>query len=412
MTIEQLRAKPNEIASKMRALVKKAEDEDRGFTAEEQAEWRNMNDEFEALEARVQAADRLAKLELPGNDPEPRGGDLPGRGDTDPGAAGAAGDGDDAAEEYRNAFMSWVRYGRNQLTPSEREALFEQRMSNEEIKELRQQGVGTDAAGGFLVPEGFAGFITERRLAFGALRAAAGSVGGPTLIETGTGNDLPFPDNDDTGNAGAIIAESVADTDQDMVFGEVRLGAFTYTSRIVRVSVELMQDEEVQLEPFIGRKLGERLGRATAPHYANGTGAAQPQGLVSGVATVAAAAAGAIAYADLINLKHGVDPAYRVGAPRFVFNDTTFRDIKLLLDGNGRPLWQPAVGSEVPGTMDGDSYIIEQGVPNVGTGLRSAVYGDLSGFVIREVLGVTLMRLAERCVQRHNLPRHQAAARR
>jgi HK97 family phage major capsid protein len=84
-----------------------------------------------------------------------------------------------------------------------------------------------------------------------------------------------------------------------------------------------------------------------------------------------------------------------------VFNDSTLRAIKGLLDSQNRPLWLPqSVGSIADNaarpTLMGYGYIIDQGMPNVGVGNRPVCFGDLSEFYIREVLGINLFRFNER----------------
>ncbi|MCP5011983.1 MAG: phage major capsid protein, partial [Aestuariibacter sp.] len=186
-------------------------------------------------------------------------------------------------------------------------------------------------------------------------------------------------------------------------FSELVLDAYKYTSKIIRVSVELMQDSAFDLNAYIASALGERLGRATAAHFATGTGSSQPNGLMTAATSAfTAASATALTRAELVALKHSVDPAYRANA-KFVFNDTTLLALKGLVDGDGRPLWQPAIADAVPATIDGDRYVIDQGVASIATGVRSVGYGDMSKYIIRRVKGFTLVRLVERYADYHQV---------
>lgn len=395
MDIKRLQERLFEIANKMRAIVDKAEEEDRGLTTDEREEWNAMRDDYDKVEGRMDdaiAASTLYDGADLGNEPEARA--LPGRSDTD-GEGGGGLDPKAEAKKYDRAFDLWARHGMERLDTEQRTVIRD--------AEKRAQSAGTDTEGGFTVPEGFAGFVTERRLQFGAFRRAAGSAIGPTLLATGSGNNLPFPTLDDTGNVGAILGENLVDSEQDLVFGEIVLEAFKYTSNIIRVSEELLQDTEVPLEEIIGRNFGIRLGRITNSHYVTGTGTAQPQGItVAATIQQAAASSTAIAVADLINVKHSVDPAYRI-TPAYLFHDLTFRDLKLLEDTTNRPLWQPALGAEAPATIDGDPYIIDNDMPQIASGNRSVIYGMLSGYTIREVLALSMKRLVERYAEFHQV---------
>src|SRR5690606_291525 len=92
---------------------------------------------------------------------------------------------------------------------------------NADITELRAQGVGTDAAGGFTVPETMLTKITERMKAFGGLAEHV------ETITTDSGEPIRWPTLDDTSNTGVIAAEGTAPATggADLVFGEKTLGA-------------------------------------------------------------------------------------------------------------------------------------------------------------------------------------------
>lgn len=89
-----------------------------------------------------------------------------------------------------------------------------------------------------------------------------------------------------------------------------------FSSGLVRFSVELLQDSDLNLVAFLERKLSERVGRRESIVYTTGTGTAQPQGIVTGaVSGVTAGSATAVTADELLDLIHSVDPAYRQPAP-------------------------------------------------------------------------------------------------
>ena len=186
----------------------------------------------------------------------------------------------------------------------------------------------------------------------------------------------------------------------ELEFGQKQLGAYKYSSKVVRVSIELLQDSAFALDGFITRKFGQRLGRITARHYATGTGTDQPQGLM-GAAGVGHATTSEtdIGYTDLLRLKHSVDPAYRnMDDCRWVFNDSVLLKFKEMMDADGRPLWKPSIADGTPALIDGSPYIIDQGCPNAEAGQVPMAFGSLSEFVIRDVLGFTMHRLTEKYI--------------
>lgn len=381
--LKRLQEKRDHAATTMRGIVDLAEAEDRGLTADERQEWDTANETLEGLEERIANIKRIEKAEAEAAEERFL---ATGNEDEEEYRETAEGDREEAGPEDRHseAFGRLIRStapGLSGLSPEDQAIMLEQ----------RAQGTSPDSAGGYTVPEGFGNRVIETMAMFSGIQQIA------DVLTTESGNDLPYPTNDDTGNAGSILAENTQDSEQDTVFDEVRLGAYKYTSNIVRVSMELLQDNAVDLETRLPRMLGTRIGRATAAHYATGTNIGQPHGLATAATSAFTAASGtALTWNELLDLKHSVDPAYRMGSPHWVFNDDTFKQIKQLVDGDSRPLWQPSIAGVAAATLDGDSYQIDQGMPNIALSSTPVVYGDVSQYLIRLVQEVVILRLVER----------------
>lgn len=268
---------------------------------------------------------------------------------------------------------------------------------NADITELRAQGVGTDAAGGFTVPETMLTKITERMKAYGGLAEHV------ETITTDSGEPIRWPTLDDTSNSGVIAAEGTAPATggADLVFGEKTLGAFKYVapgaSQLpLRVSLELLQDSGFDIQGLVTRKLAERIARVQAVDWVAGAGTTEPFGIIT--STTTEVEKDALTYADLVDIVHSVDPAYRVGA-KWAFNDATLALVERLEDDNGRPLLGSTtngISSGLPNTtLLGYPVVIDQAFASVGaaeSGNRYAVFGDLAaGYVIRRVKDVTLI---------------------
>jgi len=377
MKLQDLLQERGQVATQMRAMHKAAEDEERGFSSDEQSKWEEMTTTLEGFDKRIETSKRASSLdEFTQEQREEK-------------RLGKQEQGKEQSKEERarEAFGALIRSdqpGSSGLSAEHQAAL------------VRAQSVGTNSAGGYLVPTDLQKTIIEKMVQFGGIRNLA------TVISTDTGNTLDIPTNDDTGNSGAILAENAQDSEQDVAFGSAALGAYKYTSKIIRVPIELMQDSAFNLEAFLIKKFGERLGRATAAHYAAGTGSSQPQGLNQCTSGKTAAAVAAVTYIEMLDLKHSVDPAYRIGA-NWVFNDTTLLALKKLLDGDSRPLWQPDISGVTPATIDGDTYAIDQGLPNMAASAKSIVYGDISGLWIRDVMGMAITRMVERYADYHQV---------
>lgn len=313
-------------------------------------------------------------------------------------------DASDDGPEYNSVFEKWLRHGITELAPEERSVLqsgLTNHDSNFQIRggvsaaEKRALGTLAGQAGGFTVPEGFWNQIVEARKAFGGLRNA------PTYkLETGQGNDIPVPTDDETGSSGAYIGENGLVGEQDISFGQKTIKAFTVTSKIVRVPFQLLQDSAFNIEAHVAKKLGQRIGRAEAAKFAAGTGLEEPEGILT-AAPVGYTVSGtnSFAYADFVEFVHSVDPDYRnepsVG---FVMSDDALKAARLITisSADDRPLWQPGLTVGAPNTILEYSYWIDNGFDAVASGNTPAVFGALDNFWIRDVMSMQLMRLDER----------------
>jgi HK97 family phage major capsid protein len=96
------------------------------------------------------------------------------------------------------------------------------------------------------------------------------------VFDTASGNALPIPTDNDTTNSGSILGENVQVGTQDITFGAVTMNAYVYTSKLVLVSNQLLQDTAFNLDAWLSGKLGTRIARATNAHFTTGTARASP----------------------------------------------------------------------------------------------------------------------------------------
>ena len=291
-----------------------------------------------------------------------------------------------SAEVQREGVRAYLRGTWQNASPEVRAYV------NHQMNEERAQSVGTNSAGGFLLSGEFATQLEDARKFYGAMMGVA------TNYRTATGATLTLPTVDDTGNAGAIIAENAQVSEGAMTFAQTTINSYTYTSNLVLVSYELMQDSEFPLDAFIANKLGERLGRINNTHWTVGTGSSQPHGVVVGATLGKTGANGqttTVVYADLIDLLHSVDPIYRTNA-RWMMNDASVAKVRKLVDGQSRPLWEPSLQIDKPDTLLGYPVVINQDVASMAASAKSILFGDFSKYIIRDVAGISVVRLQER----------------
>lgn len=292
------------------------------------------------------------------------------------------------AERYNEVFLKYLREGVLELKPEERTIL----QGGQAQGEFRVQQTLTAAGGGYLVPDGFWNRLVEAQKAFGSIEAVA------NILTTATGNEIPWLTMDDTGNTGELLNEGDQVSQQDISFDTKVLRAFTYSSKLILVSWQLMQDSVFDLEGLIARVAGQRLARIHTTHFTTGDGVNKPQGITVGLTGGKVfASPTAVTVDELIDIQHILDPAYRAGNQRWMFNDSFFKSIRKLADVNGNKIWQPGLTTGAPDSILGDPYIVNAAMPAPTTGNVSVLYGDFNaGYIVRKVKGATAVRLNEK----------------
>ncbi len=358
----------------MQEIRQRATAENRDLTAEERQAWDAAEVDVDEAGTDIERFEREAKLNSVDRSKVVT---------TDSGEERDATDGE---KQYAAAFEAYARGGMRNLTGEQRDLLQRGYVKN-------AQGTSPDTAGGYLVPEGWRGTMVETMKAYGGL------LGFVEIITTDSGNKLPWPTNDDTANEGEIIGENTQVGEQNLDFGGAELDAHIFSSKMIKVPYALMQDSGFDLNSFVPRKQGERIGRRAARAWTTGTGVKQPQGITVGIVAGKVGANGqttSITYDDTIDLEHSVDPAYRLNA-RYAFHDLTLKVFRKLKDADNRPLWVPVPAPGFPATINGHQYTVDNSMPQMAAGANSIVFGDLrAGYVVRQVRGLQTLRLTER----------------
>jgi HK97 family phage major capsid protein len=279
-----------------------------------------------------------------------------------------------ASDDYRNAWFGRSGYARTGDANI--------------LAQFAQSIAGDGTQGGYMVPESSLARITERRKAFGGVQRFAEN------ITTSDGRPLPWPTNDDTANSAVIATEGAAAASggADLVLGEIMLSAYSYdatgaSNLPLAISKELLQDAAFDVEAFITRKLGERLGRKIAADLATADGSSKPKGLFNKTADAMTATT---MYAALVEHILQVDQEYREsGNCRWLMSDTTWAKVLASVDKNGRPLFQPSGAS---GGQSGPSGFLLDYPVSLDQGAGNLVsFGDVyAGYIVRNVRGVTI----------------------
>jgi HK97 family phage major capsid protein len=410
-------------------------------TKEDIAKWDAMDVDLRAFTDRITRIERTEKTneELRATGAPPNGQPQnPGGTRVDPNDEAAQ---KKAAEEYYRAYFNYLRYGDERrmrgghlvrgISDHDRDILFRSSklvrtaldkddldLINRELRslgaarEVRDMGSGGQGAypgatTGFFVPVGFVDRVTEAMKYYGPMLQVADT------FDTATGQPLPFPTDNDTTIMGELIAEGMQVTTQDVTLGQIIFGAYKFSSKLIKVSIELLQDSAFDFETYLTKKFGIRLGRIQNNMYTVGTGVAQPKGIVTastagpnaiGSANNDGTTAGGntIGSDDMTNLEHAVDPLYRPGAI-YMFHDTVLSQLKKIKDKYGRPLWVPNVAVKEPDTINGYPYAINNDMDILQTtatsptiARKTVIFGQVKMYMIRRVKEMSVLRLEER----------------
>lgn len=254
------------------------------------------------------------------------------------------------------------------------------------------QSATTAGAGGAIVAPTFSNRLEKALLFFSSVNQNADT------ITTETGADLPWPTVNDTAQKGARLAENTTILAQDVAFSSVTLKAWMYTSKLILVPWQLMQDSAFAVEELIADLAGERVGRILNDEFTNGTGITMPNGLVAGATSGKVGIAGqtvSVIYDDLVDLIHSVNIAYRLQS-KFMLADSSLKTVRKLKDSQGRPLWEPSLQADQPDLILGKQYVINDDMPAMAANAKSILFGDLSKYKVRRVKDIQLVRLNER----------------
>lgn len=255
----------------------------------------------------------------------------------------------------------------------------------------------TPAEGGYTVATEYYRQLAEAQKAFGGIREAA------TILQTTSGAQMNFPAADATAETGELVGQNTAVTLGETTFANVAIDVYKFSSKKIAIPFELLQDSMFDVEGYIRALLATRLGRITSTYFTTGTGSSQPRGIVTAASVGKTGTTGQTAtviYDDLVDLEHSVDPAYRKG-PKvgFMMNDQSLKVVRKLKDLEGRPIFVPGYETGNPGgapdRLLNRPIFISQEMATMAANAKSILFGDHSKYVIREVMDLTLFRMAD-----------------
>lgn len=345
--IEDLRVKHGQLLNEMRSTVDAAGDT---LTAEDSEKLERLDTEIDAVERSIKAQDMVAARS-----------DLP------------------SVEEIRSAALPAVEptgFERSEPMTEERAFTAFLRSQGEDVEARANLVAGTDANGGYLVPESWSNeLIRELALQSPVLNLAKiiQTTGGDTFNQPVVANAQSYAI---TAEEGAISAS--ADTFTNVAFGAYKLAA------IIKVSNELLADSAYDIDAEVRDGAAEALGDSLAAYLATGTGSSQPQGIKGATTGKTAASTTAVTSDELLDLVYSVNQRNRANGAFVCSTDLLKAVRKLKTSTGGDYIWQPSYVDGQPATLLGYPVYEDGKLEALTTGKTVAVFGDFRrGFGIR-----------------------------
>jgi HK97 family phage major capsid protein len=291
--------------------------------------------------------------------------------------------------QHKDAFDAYVRKGdASTLRDLESKAL----------------SIGTDADGGYLVPDELERAVNRAVRNVSPIRAIAGIRQVSSSVYK-----KPFAI---TGAEAGWIAETAARPETDTpTLAELSFPTMELYAMPAATSA-LLDDSAVDINEWIAEEVRDAFAEQEGTAFVTGNGTAKPKGFLdytkvangswswgnigfisTGVNGAFATASATVNPADkLIDLVYSVKAGYR-GNGTFVFNRATQAVIRKMKDAEGDYVWQPATKAGEPSLLMGYPVAESEDMPAIATDSYSVAFGDFRrGYLIVDRVGIRILR--------------------
>lgn len=212
------------------------------------------------------------------------------------------------------------------------------------------------------------------------------------VLRTAGGEDLILP-RVTSHSAASLVAEAGSIGESDPQFDTATLGAYKFAFA-VQISRELEQDAAFNVAGFVTEQGGAALGRGVDAEFVSGSGSDRPNGVDNADVGMTTDGTAAVTMDELIDAQHSVLSVQR-GSAVWMFNDSTIQAVRKLKDGDQNYIWQPSNQAGVPDTLLGRPVYADPNLAELGADNVFGIFGDLSGFYVRQAGGVSIDRSAD-----------------
>lgn len=261
----------------------------------------------------------------------------------------------------------------------------------------KNQISGNDSEGGFVVRPTFTNSITERVFESSPVRQES------DVTTIGTSEWVDTYDDSEVEAVRKAETETRGET-QGVLLNEVRIRAHTQYAE-VEISEELLDDQIINMQNYLERKIAGKFSRQEASDFIIGDGVKKARGILDYLASpggapgafdtledIPSGVSGNFDYNSFIDLVDSLFDDFQGNAVLMMKRQTRSL-VRKLLDGDGRILWEPNVKRGVPPEFLGYPVLTATHLPAVAADAIPVIFGDFKqGYQIVDRLGMRIIR--------------------
>lgn len=280
--------------------------------------------------------------------------------------------------EYKAAFNSYLRKGMD---------------SGLEAIQTKALSVGTDANGGFLVPNEMADLIVQIVNESSPMRALA-------TVETISSDSLDIIE--DVVDFGAAWGDETtvrsAETTSPTL-GRNTIDTFELYAQ-PQATQKLVDDASIDIEKWVATKVADKMARLESTAFISGDGTTQPKGILTYTAgtsfgqiqQINTGVSAVISADSLVNLYYSLKDDYARNAT-FLMHRTTVQAVRLLKDTTNQYVWQPGLTAGTPNTLMGVPVALAADMPVPAASSLSVAVADFKrAYLIVDRIGIRTLR--------------------
>ena len=283
---------------------------------------------------------------------------------------------------YKAAFSEYLRKDDKSMVGDEHKAL----------------QTGKDPDGGYVVHPDMSGRVVGKVFETSPMRAYA-SV---QVVSTDALEGLYDLDEAGSGWVGETTARTETDTPE---LGRWRIPVHEIYAK-PKATQRLLDDAEINIEQWLGNKVGDRFARQEADAFVNGSGTLKPRGFLTytsgttlpgtiqryNTGVNGAFAATPDGGDSLLEALYGLKGPYRANANWFM-NRATTSLVRRLQNSDGDYIWAPGIAAGQPSSLLGYAVAPFEDMPDPATDSLSIAVGDMrAAYQIVDRVGIRVLR--------------------